>query len=175
MGEPLNETMCGCRGCDCPGLVARGTLRLHLHSGRLVGAPSSHADAAAAAGHNGGAAAANAVDAAVAMRAAAELANDPPLLLTARGRDVLAWASRQLLRHQRAAHDGTISEAEAMGKSGERGNGGRQARLETSALVVAKLLELGGRGAALARPFTGAKLFSSCYAFLKLHSQPSSL
>ena len=24
VGEPLNETMCGCRDCDCPGLVARG-------------------------------------------------------------------------------------------------------------------------------------------------------
>ena len=25
VGEPMNETQCGCRECDCPGLVARGT------------------------------------------------------------------------------------------------------------------------------------------------------
>ena len=25
VGEPLNETMCGCSACDCDGLIARGT------------------------------------------------------------------------------------------------------------------------------------------------------
>lgn len=25
VGEPMNETQCGCRECDCPGLTARGT------------------------------------------------------------------------------------------------------------------------------------------------------
>lgn len=39
VGEPLNETMCGCTACDCPGLVARGVHRILLsapdHAARL--------------------------------------------------------------------------------------------------------------------------------------------
>ena len=30
VGEPLNETMCGCRECHCTGLVARGSHWLTL-------------------------------------------------------------------------------------------------------------------------------------------------
>jgi hypothetical protein len=30
VGEPINETMCGCRDCACAGLVARGTHYLTL-------------------------------------------------------------------------------------------------------------------------------------------------
>ena len=29
-GEPLNETMCGCRECHCKGLIVRGTHSLLL-------------------------------------------------------------------------------------------------------------------------------------------------
>ena len=38
VGEPLNETMCGCRECECAGLIARGTHRLTLQA-RMHAAP----------------------------------------------------------------------------------------------------------------------------------------
>ncbi len=31
VGEPLNETACGCRDCACHGLVARGKHLISLH------------------------------------------------------------------------------------------------------------------------------------------------
>ena len=31
VGEPLNETACGCRDCSCHGLVARGKHLVSLH------------------------------------------------------------------------------------------------------------------------------------------------
>ena len=31
VGEPLNETACGCRDCACHGLVARGKHLVSLH------------------------------------------------------------------------------------------------------------------------------------------------
>lgn len=30
VGEPINETMCGCSACACAGLIARGTHHLTL-------------------------------------------------------------------------------------------------------------------------------------------------
>lgn len=31
VGEPLNETACGCTDCACAGLVVRGTHHVQLH------------------------------------------------------------------------------------------------------------------------------------------------
>ena len=43
VGEPINETMCGCSACACAGLIARGThyltLQVTLRSPRACGLP----------------------------------------------------------------------------------------------------------------------------------------
>ena len=36
VGEPINETMCGCRECHCTGLVARGSHWLTLQVSSVV-------------------------------------------------------------------------------------------------------------------------------------------
>ena len=126
VGEPLNETMCGCRDCYCPGLVARGTVQLLFAPAAAAAAPA---------------------------RAAAAAAADPALVLAARGRDVLAWASRQMFSGANGAGNGGVVGG-AQGGSGASAEARKPEELGTTALVVQRLLALGQHGAALARPFT---------------------
>lgn len=70
VAEPLNETVCGCRDCDCPGLIARGTFQLLL-------APRSR-------------------DSHRRLRALQTLAAEPPLPLYGRGSDIVRWLATHM-------------------------------------------------------------------------------
>lgn len=70
VAEPLNETVCGCRDCDCPGLIARGTFQLLL----APHTPDSHRR----------------------LRALQTLAAEPPLPLYGRGSDIVRWLATHM-------------------------------------------------------------------------------
>lgn len=70
VAEPLNETVCGCRDCDCPGLIARGTLQLLL----APTSPDTHSS----------------------LRKLQALSAEPPLPLFGRGRDIVRWLTASM-------------------------------------------------------------------------------
>ena len=39
VGEPINETMCGCSACTCDGLIARGTHYITLQVEDMLPSP----------------------------------------------------------------------------------------------------------------------------------------
>jgi hypothetical protein len=127
VAEALNETMCGCRDCHCPGLVVRGTFQMLLQ-------PSKGSAAT--------------------IRAAEVLQNEPLLLLAARGADVLEWASRFLFRGGDPGN-GEIRQAAADGTQTEQRHGETD-ELSTNALVVKKLVALSKGSTSLAHGFIGA-------------------
>lgn len=135
VAEALNETMCGCTDCECPGLVARGTFQMLVVP---------------------------AAGAAARVRCAEVLANDAPVMLTARGTDVLAW----LLAHspRRGSGGGDGSGDLQTRADGVQANSSvqdeRQERLADSGLVLKRLLAIGDHGATLARAFSGGSLRS---------------
>jgi hypothetical protein len=130
VAEALNETMCGCTQCNCPGLVVRGTFQILL------------LPAEGAAAH---------------VREAEVLANDPPLLLAARGREVLAW----LLAHTARPENGHAADVMPKTEShSEQEHAEMQGKLGDKGLVLKRMLALGYHGAALARAFTGVLVSS---------------
>jgi hypothetical protein len=87
------------------------------------------------------------------VREAEVLASDPPLLLAARGRNVLEW----LLAH--TARPGNSHAADMTPKNephSEQQRAETQGQLGDKGLVLKRMLALGYHGAALTRAFTGA-------------------
>eukprot|EP00892_Ulva_mutabilis_P004205 jgi/Ulvmu1/2156/UM129_0016.1 len=79
VAEPLNETVCGCRDCDCPGLVARGTFQMLL----APATPDTHRR----------------------LREAQVLSAELPLPLYGRGSDIVRW----LTAHMHVGDDDEVS------------------------------------------------------------------
>jgi hypothetical protein len=93
--------------------------------------------------------------AAAQIRAAQVVANDPAVLLAARGRDVLAWLLAHTPHHEESDTTGNVM---PWSQGHFEQEAARQVQLGDRGVVLKRMLALGRHGAALAHAFTGAEL-----------------